>query len=163
MRRLRKFLALPAGERRLLLSAALGLIAMRLGLWLLPFRTMLRLPLKVALRREPKLAGTRRPPEKVGWAVHVAGRYVPGGRNCLVQALTAQFLLTRWGHPASLHIGVATVKDDTGRFHAHAWVESRGKIVTGGGGLSEYTELVSFPTSLGREGVHAPIQGEHLP
>lgn len=41
MQPLRKFLRLTARERRLLVSAAFCLVAMRLGLWVLPFRTLL--------------------------------------------------------------------------------------------------------------------------
>src|SRR6267142_1308347 len=43
MRRLRRFLALPAADRRLLVEAALFLWAIRLGLRMLPFRTLWRL------------------------------------------------------------------------------------------------------------------------
>jgi hypothetical protein len=47
-RRLRKFVRLPAAERRLLVKAALLLAATRAGVWLLPFRTVRRVVARVA-------------------------------------------------------------------------------------------------------------------
>jgi hypothetical protein len=38
-------------------------------------------------------------------------------------------LLARIGQPAALRIGVA--RSEEGRFQAHAWVESQGRIVVG--------------------------------
>src|SRR5436309_2478851 len=53
MSRARKFLALPASDRRLLAEAALLVGAARLGLWLLPFRALPGLLAKVAGRPSP--------------------------------------------------------------------------------------------------------------
>ena len=168
MKSLRKFLALTASERRLLVSGALWLVAMRLGLWMLPFRTMVSLLPRVVPEGEPAWAGARWPPEKVGWAVRVASRYLPGARNCLVQALTAQRLLARHSHAARLCFGVA--KADGEGVKAHAWVECAGKIVIGGGGVPGYTELASFqaphresPTVFPGQGKLSEVRGQDLP
>lgn len=64
--------------------------------------------------------------DRVTWAIAVASRYVPKA-TCLAQAQAMQVLLGRCGHPASLRIGVA--RSEEGRLHAHAWVESDGRIV----------------------------------
>lgn len=131
---LRKWLKLSPVERRLLLRAWLLLGMIRVALWLLPFRVVYRLPART------QSAAPRCSIEQIGWAVAVAGVYLPFA-TCLPQALTAHVLLRRNGHAADLKIGVA--RDDRGRLEAHAWVESTGRIVIGGsaGSLARYTPL----------------------
>jgi hypothetical protein len=142
MTRLRRFLRLPTTDRQLLIKAALLLEAIKLALRLLPFRVLRRL-----------VAGAEKTPiglrwvkgssaEKVAWAVETASRNIPGEKTCLTQALTAQVLLTRRGHPALLHIGI--VKNEEGEFQAHAWVECEGKVVIGGHELERYTPLMTL-------------------
>lgn len=141
MKRLRNFLGLTYSDRRLLVSTAILLGTVRLGLWLLPFQTLRRLLTRVAE------ASTRvQPPdvssvERIVWAVAVASRYVPKA-TCLTQALAAEVLLEREGFPARLHIGVARNEEDG--VQAHVWVESQGKIVVGGSRLGQYTPLLTL-------------------
>ena len=71
--------------------------------------------------------------ERLGWGMTKASQFVPK-TTCLTQALGTQVLLGRRGHLTLIHIGVA--KGEEGRLEAHAWLESRGKVVLGG--------LVSF-------------------
>jgi len=140
--RLIKFRQLPVAERRLLLKAGLLLGGTKLGLWLLDFQPLQRLLSRVAkapvgLRKADKVSV-----EKVIWAVEMAGRYMPRARTCLTQALTAQALLARRGHPTILHIGVLTTARE--EFQAHAWLESEGEVVIGSHELERYTPLASF-------------------
>src|SRR2546426_12330046 len=79
MSRLRKFLALPAPERRVLLAATLLLPTVRLALSILPFRTMRRLVTRLARARNDGPLASPPSPARVGWAVRTAGRYVPSG------------------------------------------------------------------------------------
>lgn len=127
MRRLRKFLGLPPGDRRLLIRAALLVPAVRLILWLLPFQSSIRMLEKRVPGRGGR-AGDDPLPDRIVWAVEAAARYVPRA-TCLTQALAAQTLLNREGFPAELRIGVA--KDGNGRLQAHAWLEKDGKILMG--------------------------------
>ena len=142
MKRPRKFLRLGAGERRLLVKAALLLGTMRLGLWLLPFQSLRRL--QAGLTRVPIRVRDREASSSKGvvWAVETAGRRMPRAATCLTLALTAQVLLLRRGYPAILHIGVE--KGGTQRFMAHAWVESGGSVVIGDYELERYTLLASL-------------------
>ena len=142
MKRLHKLLRLPAAERRLLVKAALLLVAIRLGLWLLPFRTMRRLLSKMTAMPVGSRNIGQSSVYKVAQAVEVAGLYTPGVGTCLTQALAAQVLLARRGHLASLHIGV--VRGAERRLEAHAWLESGGKVVIGGSELERYTSLVAL-------------------
>jgi len=137
MKRFVKFVCLPSGERRLLISALFSLIATRVALWLFHFDVLFkRLPVVAMVQDQNDLF----PPERIAWAVSVVSRYLPGMGNCLVQAFATQAMLARRGNRARIRIGV--VKDKIGKLKAHAWVECGEKIVIGGGGVSQY---VVFP------------------
>jgi hypothetical protein len=140
MANLRRFFLLPRAASWLVIKAALLLVAIKLGTWLLPFRTLRRLSAlativpKWGLQNADHASATG-----IAWAVEAAGRRVPGTKSCLTQALATQVLLTRRGYPALLHIGVEGGQRE--RFRAHAWVESEGKVVIGGSGLERFTPL----------------------
>lgn len=135
---LARLIALPAAERRLLLAAAGLLAAVRVGLWVLPFRSV-----HGAIRARG--ASPRRstghgapPPARIVWAVEVAARRVPRA-TCLVRALAAQALLARHGHPSQLRLGVT--RGEGRAFEAHAWLEANGQILIGGGAEGRYVPL----------------------
>jgi hypothetical protein len=146
MGNLRKFLCLRPSERHLLLRSALLICAARLGLYLLSLPTLLRLLAKLRAAVPNSFEGHSTNIEKVTWAIAVASRYVPGA-TCLSQALAGQILLAQQGEPALLRIGVA--KNDAGKLEAHAWVESRGRVVIGDSReLFRYTRLLSVEGEL---------------
>src|SRR2546422_9964244 len=99
MSRLRKFLALPAPERRVLLAATLLLPTVRLALSILPFRTMRRFVTRLARACSDAPLASPPSPASVGWAVRTAGRYVPRRGDCLAPGLTPPLLPRRLGHP----------------------------------------------------------------
>jgi hypothetical protein len=122
----------------LLLIEAVGVLALvRLGLWFLPFKRIGALTAKTTPRRRP---GASVMPADVSRAIQCGARIVPGA-SCLTQALAAEVLMRRRGHACALRIGVA--RDDGGSLRAHAWLESNGVAVVGGG-LSDYTLLPEF-------------------
>ena len=135
-RRLRKFLALPARDRNLLLNAFFLLAAVRLALWAMPFGAVRRWTLRLAVSRavpDPV------PVARLAGAIDLASRYVPRA-TCLTKALAAQILLTRRGHHPELRIGVR--RDAAGKFEAHAWLEEGGAII---GGLDDLHTYVTLP------------------
>lgn len=130
----RSWRALPALDRRLVREAAPLVLAVRLALWLLPFRLIV-----AALGRLPVQRGRHAPSaRRVALAVATASRYVPCA-SCLTQALAAQALLRRYRHPAELRIGVA--RPAGRRLAAHAWVVCAGAVVIGDTG-----DLAAFRT-----------------
>ena len=139
----RRFLELTATERALLVRAALAVGIFRLGLWVLPFRTVRQMPTRARRRSDGSPRSGRPSPDRVAWAVTVASRYLPAV-TCLTQALATQTLLSWYGHPTNLRIGV--MKDESGQLQAHAWVESEGAIVIGGPEtqLQRYTSLTAL-------------------
>jgi hypothetical protein len=132
MRTLARLAALAPAERRLALAAALLVAGARLALVLLPYRTVRRLAARLARpRARPPL-----PASRVAWAVAAAGRRVPGGANCLAQALAAHVLLRRHGHPSRVRLGVA--RTPRRGLEAHAWVELEGAALVGGNAAARY-------------------------
>ena len=124
----RRFLALPATERRLLVGAVSALSLVRCGLGFLRLRRLRRLLSRLGTARPTHLASSS--PARIGWAVELVGRYMPiRPATCLEQGLAVQFLLARHGYPARLHIGVA--RFGGGGMQAHAWVDSGGAVVIG--------------------------------
>ena len=134
---LRKFLSLPVKERYILLKAFFLLLIIRLGLWLLPFRTLRRT--LANLFQSPVTINRQSPsPEKVSWAVSAVSRYVPSA-TCLAQALTLQALLSQEGIHSDLALGVA--RDDATGITAHAWLEIDGTVIIGAQERDRYTRL----------------------
>lgn len=138
MSRLRRFLGLTAADRRLLVGAAVLLVAIRGGQGMVPFRTLRRLVARGARTPGEINAAGRSLRLRIAWAVEVASRYVPRA-TCLTRALAVEAMLMRRGYPARLCIGVARKVGE--RFEAHAWVESDGKTLIGLPAPGRYTTL----------------------
>jgi len=137
IRKLRAYRRLSRTERRLAIKSIVLVASVRLGLWLLPFRTIQRAS---AYLGRPGGSGSTAGTREIVWAVRLASRYVPRA-TCLVQALSTQILLGRHGHAGQVHIGVAL--DAQREFQAHAWVESGGEVLIGGSEeLDGYTPLL---------------------
>jgi len=139
-----KFWQLAPVERRLLFGALGSMIGARVGLWLLPLRWILAYLKRLQLQTSEFLENSEVSTTQIAWAVRTAGRHLPGGGNCLVQALAGQFMLVRRGVVSQLRIG-ATKKD--GEFKAHAWVEYEGKTIIGAAGASQYTPFPNLEFS----------------
>jgi Transglutaminase-like superfamily len=124
-----KFARLPPTDRSLLIYSALLLAGVRLGLWLLPFRSLHRLLVKFNRDRHDSQGVEPATIDRVSWAVTVASRYIPSA-TCLTQALATKVLLCRRGQASVLRIGVT--RSTGGEFLAHAWIECNGNVVIGG-------------------------------
>ena len=138
MRRLHSFLHLTPSDRRLLISTALLLGAVQLGLWLLPFRTLQRGLIQLAWAHAASHSTNQPSVDRLVWAVAVASRYVPNA-TCLPQSLAAQVLLSWHGYLTQLRIGFA--RDEEGRLKAHSWLEKEGEVIVGGEDYLHYTPL----------------------
>lgn len=140
MKLLRKLSNLRKADYYLVFVTFFLLAAIRLGLWLLEFRILLKIVNKLSTIELPF------PNLRLGqivWAVNVATRYMPGGAKCLARALTTQILMSRSGFSPELCIGVA--RSDSGEFQAHAWIKYREYVVIGHlPDLPRYIQLPSF-------------------
>ena len=131
------FFALPASEKKLIFRAFFLALRVRFLVW--TCRPAVFLKKKIELVRTAENI----PASRVLWAVIAVTKRIPMGSNCLVRAITAQELLSRYGYPSELRIGVA--KPDTGcRIQAHAWLENNGKILIGEEETRSWTPLPSF-------------------
>ena len=143
MQLLRKWVNLPRPDRRLFVRALPLVACVRLGLWVLPWRVTRRL-----IQRMSVTARSARPTpvqvevdiDAVTRAVSRAARRVPRA-TCLTQAIAASVMLGRRGIPATIRFGAT--RDPRGRFIAHAWVESAGRIVIGG--VTSPQRYAAFP------------------
>ncbi|MBW4509603.1 MAG: lasso peptide biosynthesis B2 protein [Scytonematopsis contorta HA4267-MV1] len=138
MRQLRKLACLPWCERRLLLDALVLLGAIRLGLWLLPFRKLLKLLTKAT---QSKVKSQQFSVSKIVWAVNAASRCMPGVK-CLARAFTCQLLMSHNNYSYSLRIGVT--KGEKDNLEAHAWIEHRGRVVIGN--LPDLYKFIPLPS-----------------
>jgi hypothetical protein len=118
----------PAAEQRLLLRALFLLTIIRLGLWILPYRTMSRWARSASQRSRYTRGHAKIDIERICRAICSAARFVPGA-SCLTQALVGQILLGQAGHAVALQIGVS--RKSGSPLQAHAWLESAGRVVLG--------------------------------
>jgi hypothetical protein len=133
MRRLAKFFRLSAAEQSLLLRTVIIVAAIRLGLWVLPFRAVQRFAFKARAKKQSRYSV-----EQFIWAVRATSRCVPRA-TCLTQALAAQTLLSRAGYNPQVKIGVA--KNEKKLFEAHAWLVLGDDVLIGGTEVERYTAL----------------------
>lgn len=82
--------------------------------------------------------------DRVAFAVPRAAGHVPWRADCWVQAMAAQAWLARAGVASDIFIGV---RQDRGRFEAHAWLRRGERIVTGGE-VEGFAPLVTPDTPL---------------
>jgi hypothetical protein len=137
MRAFSTFRALPPHHRRLLVTAVTLVAIVRLALWILPSRIIVRSVRAVGLTY-PDGVLPRVDVDAVTWAVEAASRRIPQA-TCLTQAIAAQLLLRRHGFQSRLCLGVA--RDVGGGFRAHAWLERNGRVVMGANGVRDFTRL----------------------
>jgi hypothetical protein len=139
MSRLSKFLHLSSADKILLVRVWILLGITRLCLSVFRF-DILR---KVLTGMAPLVArvGKEFTDDQLVRIVGIASRYIPKA-TCLAQALTVQLLLKKSGRQASLYIGVNEVEG--GQLNAHAWVESKGKVITGGPNPGDFTSLLTL-------------------
>lgn len=124
-------------RRRLLPRTALLLLAVRVGLLVLPFRSVC-VVLAWARRRlmaTPRLGYTE---ADVMWCVSRANRVLPSA-TCLTRALVIQHLLAPCGALPALRIGVRRARP--GMIEAHAWVQVEDRVIGSSGEVGDYAVL----------------------
>jgi hypothetical protein len=137
-----KCLRLPLEQKVLLLTAFVLIASIRMGLKCIRFHTLLKLLdyIQRDSSRQDCSHSAAFPIDSIAWAVTAVSRFIPHA-SCLTQALAARAMLQRKGISSRLHLGVA--KTETGKLEAHAWLECRGRIITGGSqDLERYALLV---------------------
>ena len=119
---------------------AIGAVAAaRLLLWVLPYRLLNTVSEWSAYRSRSdyEVWDAQELGLRIGRDVARAAWLVPRA-TCLVQALAAQWLITRTGTSAALRFGVAKAAKGV---EAHVWLESGGHVVLGGAPSDRFTAL----------------------
>lgn len=133
-----RFRALSAGDRWLVIEAAVLLCTVRLGIGGLHF-AVLRSELDRLLRVvPPRYPGTPSATvERLAWAVAAASRRLPFRATCLVESLAVDAMMRRRGYASEIRFGVRP--PSAGVLAGHAWVECDGAVVFGS--LQDYSVL----------------------
>ena len=144
--RLKKFFELAPAQRALLVRtfALVGIV--RTALWVAPFPLVRRVTNRWA-RLGPDASPSQASEQvaDVTLAVTRASRFIPRA-TCLTQALATRILLARRGIASVVRYGAARGAD--GKFLAHAWVESEGRVVIGGvTSPNRYAPFPAFDTA----------------
>lgn len=154
MKQLHRLVKTGYKERKILLTTSMLIAAIRLGLWLLPFKRLLALLDEIShLSRSSQISAkgisTRQistkkiSVRKIVWSVNSVSHYIPGMKcKCLARALTTQVLMKRYGHTPKLQMGVA--KTGEGKLEAHAWVEFQGIVIIGN--LPDLSRFLPLPS-----------------
>jgi hypothetical protein len=129
-------------DRILLLMTFILMTTIRLGLWLLPFRVLLKLQIKMMSLMHQTPNPTPVNLARIIACVNLSTRYMPGGAKCLARALTTQVLMHHYSHSGELRIGVA--KSTTGSLEAHAWIEHQGQVIIGN--LEDLSRFIPLPS-----------------
>lgn len=146
MGRLSGFLAASVGDQARLLTAATLLLAVRVGVFVLPTERCRRLLVTPATACARFVPGSPSP-ARVARAVEVADRNLPGHRTCLMRSLTTEALLRLYDHEVDHRIGVDKTPD--GEFEAHSWIEHDGEVLLGD--LEDLSRFQPLPSLNGDE------------
>jgi hypothetical protein len=80
--------------------------------------------------------------QHVGWAVETMSRHVPWESRCLVNAISAWWMLNRRGVFGTVYFGVTHAPNN--ELNAHAWLRCGSRIVTGANGYERFRVLTCF-------------------
>lgn len=130
MENLSRYLQLSFTKQRLLIESMFFLIVGRIGLRILPFKTLNRFLQKFERKAKGMEHGNDTYQADILWAINRTGENLFGDNACLPLALAGQLQLNLHGFPAHTRLGVQ--KTINGEIKAHAWVECNGKVVIGG-------------------------------
>ena len=150
--RFHKFFELAPAQRALLVRTFALVGVVRTALWVAPFPLVRRVTNRWARLRPDASPSPSQASEQISeqiadvtLAVSRASRFVPRA-TCLTQALATRILLARRGIASVVRYGAARGAD--GKFLAHAWVESEGRVVIGGvTSPNRYAPFPAFDTA----------------
>lgn len=117
------------------LRAAIVLIFIKTGLFLLPFSTfrkVFRWFSSTGFQHEYD----RQEIDEIVWSVETAANILPISLLCLPRALAAKYLLRK---AASLTLEIGIEINPKNGFEAHAWVEKEGTVIIG-----DWSDSVSY-------------------
>ncbi len=127
IRSIMKFRLLSTNSKLNLVRSIFGVMAIKIGLTILPHQTFRRV-YGYLIKVKSQKTFTNESFNNAAWAIRVVSARWPWNATCLPQALTFKYL-HRQDPRLNLKIGVN--KNTIGQFQAHAWVEKNGQILIG--------------------------------
>jgi hypothetical protein len=70
-------------------------------------------------------------------------KYTPWESKCMVQALSAKWLLKKYNVPSTIYFGVTKDSENEGKLKAHAWLKVNQTFITGAVGHQKF-KVVNF-------------------
>lgn len=123
--KLRAFAGLSWSDKGLFLEAWLLLLALNVGLRLLPFRWVRGWADRAARVAEPRRDGGRQVERCRRLVATAAANHLPS-TACLARSIALRAVLARRGVETSMRVGV---QREDGELAAHAWVEWDGRAI----------------------------------
>lgn len=143
IKKIKKFMHFRWNEKILLIKVVALTAVFRFAMLAIPFRYLSKY--MGDLREESSNVVSEeqyREAGRIAWAISKVAKYTPWQSKCLVQALTAQFLLYHKGIESTLYLGVTKDKSDNNLL-AHSWIRCGEFFVTGGNG-ENFTKVARF-------------------
>lgn len=145
MDKVRKFFELDSRSRILFLEAYLLLGISRIAISTIRFKRLVKsLSKKHGSADAPLNDAQLEMVRAIGMAIHRAAVYTPWESACLVQALTAQRMLSKRGIGGVLYLGAMMDHSDAAELSAHAWVKCDTEIVTGKAEKEDFAPLLAL-------------------
>lgn len=148
MKRIKKFILLPWEYKVISVEALIITAVARFIILVVPFRylagkigkPMTETPYQMDSAKLIK--GTQ-----IAGIINTIAKVTPWKSNCLVKALSCQFMLRRRKIPSTLYLGVA--KEKNGEILAHAWLRCGNRILTGKETSAMFKPIACFGYSIG--------------
>lgn len=137
--KIRMFISLAFKDKVLILKVLILTAIARFAMLKVPFKKLKKHMGKVNTESEFKINDTDinlieviKDLKRFRWAIQVVAKRTPWDSKCLVQALTAQYLINNRGLSSTLYLGVK--KESANNLIAHAWLRCGEFYITGGNG-----------------------------
>jgi hypothetical protein len=138
MNLINKFLQLTFQEKKFFLLALTLSLGVKIMIFMIPIRYYSKfLPKPILLSNsDPEVI------RNLSIAISRCNRHTPWETKCLVEAITAKFLLYLYGVNSTIYFGVSKGKDEN--LIAHAWLKCGNTIIAGKKGHERFTIVSSF-------------------
>lgn len=149
-KKLRRFNSYKIRDRLLIVKVFLLTGVFRMAMLYIPFKKLKNHMGEVNKESSDELSRDKyNEAARILWAIEKAVKYTPWESKCLVQSLTAQYLLYHKRIESTLYLGISresnvqlnisekadkNVKDKQSDFIAHSWIRCGRLFVTGGNG-----------------------------
>ena len=140
---LKRFIKLPADEKKLFFIAVFLVIKVKILISLFPLR-FYSSSLGIQHKNPSDFIDSKKLTSlhKVSRTLKRVSAYLPFKNKCLADAIVAKKMLKKLGLESTLYLGVG--REDEMKIIAHAWLICNGTIVTGQKGMERFVAVEWF-------------------